>query len=319
MIAAVRRFIALLKGPHRKVALRYASPSLDGLMRALRSNRVDQAAQQIASQLSVLERWVLLARVLEEAPHSVVHFVHVPKTGGTTLAAALSADARFLVVSVDGRAELFIKQLRKLRNDATGRVVFVRAHHGLSLAVQSGANELLSVGLTTLRAPEAIHASNANMIVRRIRKLVANKAQSAEDAEYASRWLAVMQGRHENSLQFALEILSTPEYRAEMGGVYAKMFDIPGWREALRDGKLLCFDKDDLDGLFSTAFGYSQPPSRRNVSNDGPLHADQIPSPLLRSLVESDQEIYEYLSVHRADPTASAVRLRTLLEERSSA
>lgn len=264
--------------------------------------------------LAPLERWALLQSVLNQASRPVLHFLHVPKTGGTTLTAALMADARFSVVSVDGPWVAFLAQLQALVQRADPGLVFVRAHHPLSMVRGSGVGRLADLSISTIREPAAIHASNANMIIRRIQGLLNREKQAVEEQAHASRWLNIMGGEFDPSEQYALDILSAPEYRAEMGGVYATMFDAPGWRRDVEQGRLLCFDMAQLDELFERAFGFPALPLRRNVSTETTLAPDQIPSGLLESLVQDDAEIFQFLLRWKAAPEQIIDRLRALME-----
>ena len=311
---AVKRLLHLVKSQFRKSKLRHTAGRFDRPVESILFDDPEGLFEDQSFDFSPFERWVLLQRVLSASAHPALHFLHVPKTGGTTLTAALAADRRFLVVSLDGRRDSFIQQLRKVFKDDQGKLVFIRAHHGLSLVRQSGVADQVQFSFTTIRNPAAIHASNANMIVRRIQCLTGKQVQSPEEREYAMRWLNTMQGRHDDDTQFAVDVLAMPEYLAEMGAVYSKMFDVPDWKEEVRSGRLLCFDLEQLDRLFADGFGYDTPPVRKNVSTDGPLHAGQIPDGILDPLIETDLEIFRFLADSRSDPQLAAMKLRALME-----
>ena len=310
----MKRLLHFLKSKARQSALADVSARMEEVAEALVRAAPDGLRMEEALELGQFERWVLLQTVLGSAPHAALHFLHVPKTGGTTLTAALAVDPRFLVISVDGPRDSFMRQVSRLLEDEESKVVFIRAHHGLSMLKQSGTDKCVDFSFTTIRDPAAIHASNVNMIVRRIRRLVEDQSQSKEEKEYAARWLDVMQGRHERDVDFALEILSTAEYRKEMGAVYAKMLDMPGWKNEVQRGRLLCLDMEELDRVFEEGFGYVKPPSRKNVNTDGPLDADQIPGPVLEPLLADDLEIFRFLQASKADPAEVIARLRALTE-----
>ena len=314
MVLAVKKLLYLLKAKMRKARQRNKSLPVDRLIEAILSGDPDGLLQGPSFDLSPFERWVLLEKGLRGSRNPVLHFLHVPKTGGTTLTAALAADRRFLVVSVDGPPDVFIRQIRGILESRERKLVFIRAHHGWSLVRQSGAAGHVDFAFTTIREPAAIHASNANMIVRRIQRLVGGQSQSQEEREYATRWLDIMQGRHGEDSRFAVEILSTPEYRREMGGVYSTMFDVPDWKDDVLGGRLLCIDMEQLDRFFAEGFGYVQPPPRKNVSTDGPLATDQIPAAILDPLIDPDLEIFRFLSESKVAPEQAVARLRALME-----
>lgn len=311
---ALKRLQYLLQSQLRKSKLRKTALGFDRPVESILFDDPDGLFEDESFDFSPFERWVLLEQVLNASGHAALHFLHVPKTGGTTLTTALAADRRFLAVSLDGARDELIQQLRGILEDKQGKVVFIRAHHGLSMSWQSGVADRVDLSFTTIRDPAAIHASNVNMILRRIQCLIGEQPQSPEDREYASRWLKILQGRHDKDIQGAVEILATPEYRQEMGSVYSKMFDVPDWKAEVQSGRLLCFDMEQLDRLFADGFGYDKLPARENVSTDGPLGADQIPRAILDSLIEDDRKIFRFLADSKSDLELALTKLRALTE-----
>lgn len=275
-------------------------------------NKTEVGRANVRYDLSDWDRWCLLYAVLSRRSFRVLHFLHVPKTGGTTLTAALNADPRFQVVSVDAPEHLFLRQLQVVARLLEPKTVLVRAHHGISLAMDSGVHELAKLALTTIRDPVEIHVSNANMIGRRIACLLEGQKQGQEEKEYAMRWLDVMEGDFEPTAEFSLSILASPAYKCEMGQVYSKMFDHPRWRALVRNRRIMVLDKEQLDEVMIGAFGYPVAPMRRNVDESGQLTPSLIPSRLKAELMQGDGKIFEFLkqnafSADEAVPVLSRV------------
>lgn len=314
MSSLFSRMLGRLKPRTRQAALREISTRMDVFKEALFAPESEHHAAGPGADLKPLERWVLVRKILAEVPHAAIHFLHIPKTGGTTLTSAMDADPRFIVVSVDGQIDIFLQQLRRLVTEQERKIAFIRAHHGLSLLADSGASEQVAFSFATIREPAQIHASNANMIVRRIRHLLGDRSRSDEEKEYAARWLKIMHGRHEDTEQFAIDVLSTPEYLSEMGSVYAKLFDSVDWQQALHRNDLFCVCKEHLDELFSEALGYAKPPGRKNVTTRGPLSAERIPRDTLKRLIAKDQRIYSELNRQVTNSIALSSKLRALIK-----
>ena len=314
MKGLVRQLWQRLRVGKQRLLQRQAESKAELVLGRIRSGAHDESLIAEVARLNVAERWALLSRLVRDTSIKVLYFLHIPKTGGTTLTAAMATDPRFQAVSMDGAAQSFVQQLQGFANSDSDGVLFLRSHHGLVYALESAILDLAGVSFTTIRHPREIHASNVNMIVRRIAALEQQQLHSSEEVDQARYWLEVMGGCSDHPAQFALDILATAAYRREMGGVYATMFNVPQWRQLIRQKQLLCIDKDDLDRLSSEAFGYVQVPVRKNVSVDGPLNGSDIPDRIIKPLLAGDERIFDFLDTHRSSVSDFSSALRHLLK-----
>ena len=274
--------------------------------------------QRSAEQMAVFDRWVLLKTVLNDHPRRVIHFLHIPKTGGTTIASALGSDSRFAVISMDTSSEVFQYQLAQLSDLDQKKIVIIRGHHAFSLLEDSGVVEDVHLSFSTIRDPAEIQASNVNMILRRVAAFLGQERQNREEAEYAKRWLLAMGGRFEPTAEFALEILASTAYLREMGQVYSKFLGGSGWEKALASGRYVCIEREDVDFLLGECFGYSSTPARKNVTYGGPISAEMIPQELKRDLIRNDYRIFDQLRRNALDRRRIRQTFAPLLARTSS-
>lgn len=254
----------------------------------------------IISNLSLFERWQLLRCFLEKKQSIVFHFLHVPKTGGTTFGETLSKDKKTVTISVDAAPLTLAKQLIRLVNASPTELVLTRAHHGLALAYDSGCAESFKFIFSAYREPKAIHISNVNMIMRRLNNALNTLPENESEQLFCKFWQKNLPSKFEYTQEFALKLLLSSAYRREMGQVYTRFYNVSvsRWRKLIRKKQLLILPSEQFDHVFTEVFNYEKLPPRKNVSSNPLLTGIDVQDEQCSHLITTDSTITSYLEKH---------------------
>lgn len=252
--------------------------------------------------LSLLERWMLYSTILELKSLSTVHFLHVPKTGGTTFGETLGKDGKAIIISLDSLPETFYRQLLRLKAARSKSLIISRAHHGLSLVLKSNCIKHIRLIFTAYRDPIDVHISNVNMIMRRIASYVDGANMPDIEKTFCEHWLEKLDNSFENTKTFARIIITSKEYQDEMQGVYSQIFNVRGWEKLFYSNKLAVIPSMLFDDMFVDVFDYGSPPVRRNVSKSPILERADLDEKVFSKLIQRDEKIIKILSKHLIEP-----------------
>lgn len=258
--------------------------------------------QEIAA-LNLLERWMLYSAILELKSLSAVHFLHVPKTGGTTFGETLGKDGKAIIISLDSLPETFYRQLLRLKAASSKSLIISRAHHGLSLVLKSNCIKHIRLIFTAYRDPIDVHISNVNMIMRRIASYNDGVDMPHIEKTFCRHWLNTFNNSFENTKTFAHIIIVSKEYQDEMQGIYSQLFNVRGWEELIYSNKLAAIPSTLFDDMFVEVFGYESPPVRKNVSKSPILERADLDEKIFSKLIQRDEKITKFLSKHLIEPS----------------
>lgn len=249
--------------------------------------------------LDIEARWILVLHLLRCSNRCANHFLHIPKTGGTTFGEVLAFDRRAAVISVDSDPGTFLGQLRSATYSDPSLPVLTRAHHPYS-SVQRGIDEgLVQLVFTAYRDPVSLHVSNVNMIMRRINMFLSCREKLTPlEVQFCHQWMDRMNkfGRcFEDTPQFAKELLLSDYYLQWMGSIYSKFFDTQQSIESVRKGQTKVIFYRDFDEMFTDVMGYETKPERRNVSDRSYIDISGLSAEEAGRFVGEDREIVAIL------------------------
>jgi len=257
-------------------------------------------------ELTQWDRWLLLNSFFEKIELRPIHFLHVPKTGGTTLGETLGADKKITVISVDARIGIFLKMLVNASRFGAERGVLTRAHHPFGLIKNSGCLSRIKLIFSGYRDPEKIHMSMINMIMRRLKSYYAGEELKHDVRIYCERWVNNIEKEFTYDENFALAVMKSEYYKREASGIYSKFFQDC----TASDLDKICFlNSADFDEIFVKVFDYEQPPPRRNVSDERILNEGNYDVETMKSLVAEDDAIVKEIRRRLISPTELRCRL----------
>lgn len=266
-----------------------------------KSFTVDELTKLI-EPFSTLERWLFLSEIFKQKSISPVHFLHVPKTGGTTFGETLGQDKKALIISADAQSATLARQIMRLVNAPENSFVLTRAHHSLKVLDQAQCLSLFSLIISSYRDPLAVHVSNVNMIVRRLARFINKEKMPEAELAFCQEWQAALKNQFRNSQEFAIELLKSDAYAQKMGTIYHRFYNLTGWNKLIRHKKLVVIASSSFDKMFTDVFDYPSPPKRKNVSDNPILNVRDIQKENYQHLIESDQSIIQFLESNLVEP-----------------
>ncbi|HEY9041766.1 MAG TPA: hypothetical protein VIN66_06250 [Rheinheimera sp.] len=259
-------------------------------------------------QLSLAERWMLLQHVLNETKRVAFNYLHIPKTGGTSLGETLANDKHVDIVSVDALPVVFARQISRLYN-TTQLPVMVRAHHSLQFSALLIAKGLFTTSFLTYRNPIDIHVSNINMIIRRLVAYEAGEVLTEPEIQFCREWLSKLTTGFADTEQFAVKLANSDAYLQAMGNIYARNLNTANWQKLVKQKSLLVLDTSDIDRVFNRVFKYEKVPLRKNVSHDKWLTVDCLTPEVKQRLQSKDVKVVDFLNRHLSDADEFCIRL----------
>ncbi|WP_426415792.1 hypothetical protein [Aestuariirhabdus sp. LZHN29] len=256
-------------------------------------NRLDLA--EIVEPLSDAERWLLVKECLRQKPSNALHFLHIPKTGGTSFGETLGQDKKAVIISVDALPETLAGQLLRFSNTDEKMLVITRAHHSLKVIENSGCLEHISLVLTAYRNPAEVHVSNVNMIMRRVSNYIDGQGMLKAERIFCKEWLENFPMKFSNTKEFAKCLLRSDVYRDRMGKVYSLFLLGSCWKKMIKSKELFVISSDSFDDLFVDVFDYAVLPTRKNVSVSPMLTLEDFDAKCLSGLVAGDEALAEFL------------------------
>lgn len=247
------------------------------------------------------QRWFLLNALLNNANKTALNFLHIPKTGGTSFGESLAYDNHVDIVSVDASPDVFFTQLVQLvyqQGNEQEKPVLIRAHHSLLYSATFLTGNLPNLSFFSFRDPIDIHVSNVNMIMRRLKAFSDGVLQNEPERLFSERWLALLNGTFSANNDFAQKIIASKAYQQEMGGIYSRNFDSFDWENRLKSKQLFAIKAEDIDYVFFNAFGYTQLPARRNVSDVKWLAVSDLSEKNKCDLLGRDYRVVEKIKQH---------------------
>lgn len=256
----------------------------------------------VLTPLSTLERWIFLTECLKQKQSNVLHFLHIPKTGGTSFGETLGQDKKAVIISVDALPETFAGQIMRFQRAKPEELVVTRAHHSLKLVEMSGCLEFISLVLTAYRNPLEVHISNVNMIMRRVANYVKGSQMPAAEKIFCEQWLQDFSEPFTETKAFAIRLLKSDIYRKRMGGIYSLFLKGSSWKKLHRKGKLVVIASEKFDAMFTDVFDYQVLPERKNVSLAPMISVSDIAPSSLASLVKNDKSISVFMDSNLVEP-----------------
>ena len=237
------------------------------------------------------DRWRIVRRILAKNLVPADHFLHIPKTAGTTLAESLQSDRRRVVISVDAPFGQFLGHLLAAHENPMCLPILTRSHHHYSALKTAGCMPHFRTVFTGFRPAVSIHVSNVNMLMSRLKKFYLNEVQNVGIKQFCEQWDLFLK---DDSIYFdytkkiAIEILSSNAYLRTYSGIYSRYF-----RHCTEDEldaiKFIHFK--DFDRLLTGYFGYESAPARRNSSDSKLIVESDCNEHLKKSLLADDLQI----------------------------
>lgn len=116
----------------------------------------------------VIYRVNLLSYCFKHSRTKVVHYIHIPKTGGTSIGENIEKSEMMSVISIDDEFQRLLVQLNNALNNKEIRPILTRAHYPYIYLRAAKYLEHCDRVFTTIRCPFEIAISNAYMIARRL-------------------------------------------------------------------------------------------------------------------------------------------------------
>ncbi|CAH1552842.1 hypothetical protein [Vibrio rotiferianus] len=267
------------------------------------SNDFSSLEFEMFKSLQDVDRWMLLKYILLHKSIRPIHFLHIPKTGGTTLGTSLGKDGKALVIHVDCSPKDYLNQLKRLIALEGKKPVITRAHHSLSTLKEADVISCFRVMFTVYRDPIKAHVSNVNMIMRRLKSFALNEAMPENVMHFCTVWHGVLQRPFQYSVEYAKYIISSKEYFNQVGNLYSSYLDLKSLIEFVNDRKLLIFDCHNFDDIYTEVFDYSKPPERLNVSEEPLLRVDDVSENTYKILITRDIELVSFISNNIMKPS----------------
>lgn len=299
MLGALHHLLARIRGPERGT---FASHGITLAERVLSEKKPSPELITAIDSKSLFERWEFINALLALKPNPAFHFLHVPKTGGTTFGETLGRDRKVIILSVDASADTLAKQVVRFANTDNQSLVMTRAHHSLALVYNSGCHQRFKLMLSAYRSPASIHISNVNMIMRRVQRYTSRKSQPEAEREFSEVWLSSLRSPFEYNAAYAHQLLTSDHYRQQMGGIYQRFFNSRDWQSLVHKSQLLVIDSQDFDVLLTQGFGYKKAPDRRNVSIQPLLTKNDVSKKEIEPLIAPDREIASFLEQRLSRP-----------------
>jgi len=214
-----------------------------------------------------VDRWHLVKDISEKRGLSIKHFLHVPKTGGTTFAESLLSDGKALIVSVDAEREVFERHLSLLRSAKPGDRIITRSHHPYSVLEVAGMINHVDLMFSAYRDPVDLHISNVNMIMRRVSWYLSGAENIPSSIRrFCIEWLERFEVDYSDTKEFARQLIFSKAYLDYMGSIYSKYYNTDEAIAALRGGGIKVIYFTDFDDMFTFVMGYDCPPKRKNIT-----------------------------------------------------
>ncbi|WP_171210286.1 MULTISPECIES: hypothetical protein [unclassified Ruegeria] len=267
-------------------------------------------------RVSPYDRWKLVSEILDllpDAPASL--FIHVPKTGGTTLGESVARNNLRNVVSCDAEDKEFLSMLRACCVAPNEMGILFRAHHPYGTIFKNNDESRFDFIFSSFRDPLSVHISNVTMILERLDKYYRGLDQGQGVQKFCEIWdRVIVEGelKFNNSSECAVAILASPHYVKTMAGVYDKFFGRCS-DEQLRN--VTFFDYRQFDTFMVQRFGFETPPERRNVAQNRKLEIQDIPSMVSQTLLEKDEQIVDRIQalisgeMQQPDQTSGFIQL----------
>lgn len=277
----------------------------DSLLEAITNFSLDNdAISHLAANLSNSSRWEIVGSLMNRKQLSACHFLHIPKTGGTTFGESLASDNKALVISVDSDSMTFIRHIKSVIHANPDHLVVTRAHHPYSLISNLVDNGTIKLVFSAYRDPVDLQVSNVNMIMRRMHKYLTGEGSLSKwESEFCKQWLARFERPYENTSDFARELLLSQSYIRYMGSIYSKFLNTKKALEGIRTGKIKMIDSTDFDGMFTDVFDYESTPPRRNVSSTSYIDKASLTVEERMTIIGSDNEIIDLIKENFVKPS----------------
>lgn len=254
----------------------------------------DPLETQNAIRLLPKDRWEILQRALTLLPRAKLDiFIHVPKTGGTTLGQNLSSQHLRNVVSCDAPNTVFFQLLRQCFVTPNPQGILARGHHGYTTIFSQIDRAQCASVFSVFREPLDIQVSNINMIARRMRKFYAGEDQGLSTNQFCENWHAFFQDQKrpfQESAEFCIWLASTELYQRTMGGIYDKFFGACTDEElrSIRFVELHAFDAFVVD-----MFQFAAPPPRLNQTDNSLFLTEHLSDTVRAQLTAADAPIVD--------------------------
>jgi len=248
-------------------------------------------------ELKPVERWKYLKEIfIKEKKRKVIHFLHVPKTAGTTLGVSLQSDKKANVVSVDAPVKEFLNHVKIVKKERDKeKVILTRAHHPFHILRKADVLDSFSSIFSAYRDPIAIHISNVNMIMSRLEKFNNKVSIKEPELSFCKKWDHILKSKNivfQNTKEVALQIINSNEYIKEMGNLYYKFFGDCTEEEL----KLISFiDYRNFDDVYTKIFFYNDVPNRLNVGTNKIISYSDLNNNIIEKLIEKDKFIIDYI------------------------
>ncbi|WP_290653986.1 hypothetical protein [Idiomarina sp.] len=276
------------------------SQIIDSLKNCHRNNILE--GEKCDIELSIPERWELIREVLNNKKNKILLFMHIPKTGGTTFGERLAEDGVACVLSADADDKTFLEHLFYLIHADQSRPVVVRAHHSLRTFLGSGIDLSNSNKVTLIsayRRPIDVHISNVNMIVERLRLFYKDpKSLPNNVRDFCELWVSRL---GVTDVPTGYEVISSSAYIDNAAGLFSNFFNLDSWRELILSRVLKVINYTDFDQIFTEAYGYSKPPSRKNVMSINYLSKDDVDVDTKMRLTSKDEPYSKFIEANLSE------------------
>ena len=251
---------------------------------------------------NILLRWRLITEYIGHNGLRFGHFLHIPKTGGTTLAHELERGAETQLISVDAPWDRFLGQLSHLKSDSSCSLI-TRAHHIFPQVINAGGASAARFVFSIYRKSSEVHVSNINMIHRRILRFKADPdGQPADVRAFSLHWLGLLEAdgvEVRETKDTAIAIAASDAYVSQMGGIYGRYFSDCPLEEV---NKVYFISTEETDDILTTVLGMDRPPARRNTAQSGALQVEDLRQSVIDRLVGDDERIETMIQDRLSSP-----------------
>jgi hypothetical protein len=244
------------------------------------------------AQLDVARRWELVCLLIKKTGCKAAHFLHVPKTGGTTLCEALAERGSARVIYVDSDPLTFASHLKSACCAESQAPILTRAHHPHSVMEKVFSTGLIDLVFSSYRDPVSLHISNVNMIMRRMNLYFSTPSRLTEwETRFCTTWQGRFESDYENTDSFAKRLLLSDSYIRHMGSIYNKLFNTGEAVTSIAKKQIKIIYYKDLDSVFTNMTGDCAVPERRNVSDNTRVIESELSSEERARIIGNDDGI----------------------------
>jgi hypothetical protein len=169
----------------------------------------------------VIYRLNIMSYCFERARTKVSHYIHIPKTGGTSIGESIEKSEMMSVVSIDDEFQRFLTQLSNALKNKDLRPIFTRAHYPYIYLMAAKYLQHCEKVFTTIRCPFEIAVSNAYMIARRVLSNQYPLALMSKDFDIN---VSLEECKKWDVHEFAKKIISSQNHIAMFKNLYENFF-----------------------------------------------------------------------------------------------